>query len=109
MDNKTLYDSFLKEIQRLELNEPLQRIAINYVYKQIPDDEAIRLFNHTLPTFNITLLKHKLVYEATVKALYVMRNSYNKTEFLAEIQKHIAKNETIAFDEILEKLLKIKP
>ncbi len=109
MDSNTLYDTFINETQRLQFNEPLQRIAIDYVYKQISDTDAIRLFNRGLPTFNVAVLKHKLVYEATAKALYVMINSKDKAEFNRKIQKYIAKNETVDFDEILNKLLQIKP
>lgn len=109
MDNNTLYDTFINETQRLKFNEPLQRIAIDYVYKQISDTDAIRLFNRGLPDFDIVVLKHIEIYEATAKALYVMINSKDKAEFNRKIQKYIAKNEVVDFDEILNKLLKNKP
>lgn len=109
MNNNTLYDKFLEEMQRLNFDKPVQRIAIDYIYKQIPDNEAIRLFNQGLPTFNAAVLRHKLVYEATVKALYVMANSNSKSEFVNKIQQYIANNESVNFDDILYKLLNIKP
>ncbi len=109
MNIENLYDKFLEEIQRLNFDKPLQRIAIDYIYKQIPDNEAIRLFNQGLPTFNTAVLKHQLVYEATIKALYVMANSNSKSEFANKIQQYIANNESVNFDEILYKLLNIKP
>lgn len=104
---KQLYDRFTKAIQNLNSTITLQEVAVNYVYRQIPEAELIQLLNRGLPTFNTKLLEHDVVFRATLEVLAVMESCNTWTEFEHIIGKQQSnKTELDKFNRLLKAFVK---
>ena len=110
MEVEELYNTFLKEANRLYPNSNLQSIVIDYIYGQIKDSEgAIKVFNKGFPTYNLQLLnQHTIIYNKTLNIVKKMLKSKNVEEFESKAKRRKQPN-TKNFDNILGGLLNTKP
>jgi len=109
MEIEELYNTFLKETNRLYPNSNLQSIVIDYIYSQIKDSEgAIKIFNKGFPAYNLQLLnQHTILYNKTLNIVKKMLKSKNVTEFERKVKKRKLPNSK-NFDNILVGLLNTK-